>query len=459
MSTRWLVVPSETRSREFDAKLLLACVAAERGLRTVVGSRTAIHLRVGLFPRAIWLAKDLFGSSLKMTRILRGLGHRVVALDEEALVWYSRERYLASRVSAPVLELTEELFAWGEANAENWRAAEGWHGQPIHVTGNARLDLMRPELRGFFDGERRALEARFGRPILVNSNFGSVNHFVQRYGLHEPGSISAERRLAGSPAERAFHERLAVHRRRLFEAFLQSLPALSAAFPDRAIVVRPHPAENAETWRKASEGLPNVEVLYEGNVVPWILAAGVVVHNGCTTGIEANLLGTPVVAYRPAREDGLDLDLPNGLSSEASSEGELVERCARALAGALRASDEELERQARLKARHLAGLTGPLAAERIADRLAALAGRPLPDAPWRERLRAHVDALRRRRKKLRDAHLSGHKNSAEYTAHRFPPLSRAEVEERIARLQALTGRFARVGVRARSNGIFVIAQR
>ena len=459
MSTRWLIVPSEMRSREFDAKLLLACVAAERGLRTVVGSRTAIHLCVGLFPRSIWLAKDLFGSSLKMTRILRALGHRVVALDEEALVWYSRERYLAARVSPLVMDLTEELFAWGEANAENWRAAPAWHGQPIHVTGNPRFDLMRPELRGFFDDERRALEARFGRPLLVNSNFGSVNHFVRQHGLHEPGSISAERRLAGNTQERDFHDRLAGHRRRLFEAFLGALPALSRAFPARAIVVRPHPAENADTWRKAVVGLPNVEVLYEGNVVPWILAASVVVHNGCTTGIEANVLGTPVVAYRPWRDEELDLALPNQLSLDASDERELIERCERAFARTLTPTASELERQAALKARHLAALSGPFAAECIVDRLAELAAAPLPATPWHARLRAHVDALRRRWKKLRNAHLSEHKNSAEYTAHRFPPLSRAEVEARIVRLQRLTGRFAGVSVRQRAPNVFVIARR
>ncbi|MCC6848496.1 MAG: hypothetical protein IT294_08355 [Deltaproteobacteria bacterium] len=457
MSTRWLVVPSETRHREFDAKLFLACVAAERGLATIVGSRTAIHLGAAGLPRAIWLAKDLCESSARMTRILRGLGHRVVALDEEALVWYSPERYRAARLSPEVLRLTDELFAWGEANADNWRAAPAWRGQPIHVTGNPRFDLLRPELRGFFDPERDAVRARFGRPLLVNTNFGSMNHFVSKHGIHEPDSRTAGRRIGEDQHERDFHARLAAHRRRLFEAFLEAVPALARAFPDRIVVVRPHPAERAETWRQAVRDAPNVEVLSEGHVAPWLLAAGVVIHNGCTTGIEAHLLGTPAVAYRPWQDDALDLALPNRLSSAAADVPELIACCERALAGTLAPTAAEREEQAALMGRHLAAASGPFAAERIVDRLAALAAGPLPDASWPGRLRARVESLRRRRAKLRKADDGEHKHSAAYTVHRFASLTPADVETRLARLRRLTGRFAAVRARLHAPDVFVIA--
>jgi len=172
-----LIVPSETQTREFDAKLLLACLATERGFATVVGSRTEIHLRIAELPRGIYLAKDIRHSSRKIFGILDKLGFPIVALDEEALLYYSRERYLASRVCEPVLHHARELFAWGPENAEAWRECPYFHGVPIHATGNPRLDLMRPELRGFFAEEAAALRDRFGRFILINTNFGVLNHF------------------------------------------------------------------------------------------------------------------------------------------------------------------------------------------------------------------------------------------------------------------------------------------
>ena len=44
------------------------------------------------------------------------------------------------------------LFAWGEDNAELWHQYPQLPaGMPIHVTGNPRGDLLRPEMRAFYD--------------------------------------------------------------------------------------------------------------------------------------------------------------------------------------------------------------------------------------------------------------------------------------------------------------------
>ena len=47
-------------------------------------------------------------------------------------------------------------------------------------TGNPRIDLLRREVRGYYDDDVAALRRRFGRYILLNSNFGRVNTAVKR---------------------------------------------------------------------------------------------------------------------------------------------------------------------------------------------------------------------------------------------------------------------------------------
>ena len=54
-----LIVPVENQIRELDAKLLLACVAAERGFPVVLGSRAFIHHQIASFPRGVYLAKSM----------------------------------------------------------------------------------------------------------------------------------------------------------------------------------------------------------------------------------------------------------------------------------------------------------------------------------------------------------------------------------------------------------------
>jgi hypothetical protein len=53
---------------------------------------------------------------------------------------------------------------------------------------------------------------------------------------------------------------------------------------------------------------------------------------------------------------------------------------------------------------------------------------------------------------------SGHRNSIEYHAHRFPDIALEELRERVERLGRQLGRFEKVRVRQLSQHIFSIDQ-
>lgn len=449
-----LVIPSEIQAREFDAKLLLACLATERGFRSVVGCRTDIHLHIAALPRGIYLAKDLRVSSRRMFGILDKLGYPIVALDEEAQFFYSREFYLEARVSAPVLRQTRALFAWGPENAAAWRQCPYYHGAPIHETGNPRVDMMRPELRGYFAAEVESVRQRFGRYVLVNTNFGSLNHFYANLStLRQP-----EADVDPTDPAMSFQAGLAAHRHGIFRKFLELVPQLARAFPDRLIVVRPHPAENHETWRQAGAGAPNLRVIHEGNVIPWLLSAAAVIHNSCTTGLEAYVVGAPVIAFQPAVSDRFDLRLPNELSHRADSPDAVIDAVRAAIDGRLTPADDERARRAALARQYVAALDGPLASERIVDLLDRFeSGNPATRPPLARRLVGHAAAIVRRKGKERNQAVPGHKNNIDYTRHRFPGIELDEVNRRIDRLRATLGRFPAARARRLRDNIFEIA--
>ena len=47
---RRLILPVEIFNREFDAKVLLACFAAERGFSVIFGAKREINLNLASFP-------------------------------------------------------------------------------------------------------------------------------------------------------------------------------------------------------------------------------------------------------------------------------------------------------------------------------------------------------------------------------------------------------------------------
>ncbi len=454
-----LIVPVENHTRELDAKLLLSCVAAERGLPVIIGSRPHINFAMPWLPRGVYLAKSLAPNNTQMLGFIRDLGQHIVSWDEESLVRFTSDEYYAWRYSPGTFAVTERLFAWGPDDARYFTTYSGYRGAPIHITGNPRIDLLRPEMRGYFAPEVAAIRARFGDFILINTNFSFVNHFAAGQNLMQPGHGAGAFVVgrAGRGLSQPFAAGLAAHQQAIFDHFRELIPLLGQWFPEQTIVLRPHPSENPSTWRDVAAGNPRVHVLHEGNAAPWLMAARLLLHNGCTTAVEAAVLGTPSISYQPVRSECYDYHLPNSLSHQAASPEEVRERIAAILAGRLGRVDSEHSRA--VLARHLAATSGPLAADRVMDVLQTEGyfdtpplRRPLPAlaVAW---LGNHIRTAIKYVNMLRP----GHRNSAVYNAYRFPDIPVDEINARIARFSQQLGRFGELRVHALSRYLFSVA--
>ena len=266
MPSRSLLLPVETLNREFDGKLLLALHAVERGWQATVGKRSTLHDSLQRFPRSIYLSKDIRFGNEAVFRILAGLGHTIVGLDEEGLVNASDEMLLL-KMEPKVLARLGAAFAWGENDARVYRLADNLAQMPVVVTGNPRIDLLRPELAGYFSGEVAKIRAKYSPFALLNTNFAMVNHFIADLTRFNVADWVAEDKA------QAMKSGLLGHKARLLEAFLELLPGLARQLHPCPLVIRPHPSENRQTWIDAARGLDNVQVVHEGSIVAWLAAA------------------------------------------------------------------------------------------------------------------------------------------------------------------------------------------
>jgi surface carbohydrate biosynthesis protein len=458
-----LIMPVENQVRELDAKLLLACVAAGRGIPSIVGPKREVEFGMAAFPRGVFLAKSLRIGNRKFFPVCRRLGHAIAAWDEEALVHLPDEIYYSRRLPERGLEHVSHLFAWGADNAELWRRYPGMPaGLPIHITGNPRNDLLRAEIHPYYDAEAESLRRRFGDFILLNTNFNHVNAFHDGQNLFRtpprPGA-PPEMGQAAAGMPRAYAEGLRRHKQRLFEHFLKLIPMLEAAFPDHTVVVRPHPTERHDPYRSAAQGCRRVAVLNTGNVVPWLKAAKVLVHNGCTTGVEAFVMRVPAVSYRPCRDAVYDegfYRLPNRLSHACFGSAELLETVAGVLSGRVTAVDGDGPRAE--AARHLAALEGPLACERIVGVLEPVVDAMARAAPVgvRARVSGWFQTSRRRIRQTIKSRLPGARKSAAFMRHRYPPLAAEDVAERLSRFQKALGAAGALRLTEISPGIFLV---
>lgn len=452
LARRWIHLPVETKAREFESRLLLACLGTHRGFGSVVGVKGEVARAAHLLPRGVFLEKSVQLPALEglMTRI--GLGHIECCLDEEGLVYVSPDDYTGSRLDRRTLDCLTLLFAWGEAQASVLRTFHPPIDGRISVTGNPRVDLWRPEFRSLHDQTAGSLRARYPTGfVLVSTAFAMVNN--ARGPEYHVESLRQNGRLDTAMGEEQVRGYLG-HSQQLFDALMDAVRTVATARPSTTFVVRPHPSENPAPWEYATRELSNVVVCREGAVTPWLLAADVVIHNNSTTGLEAALLDRPTIAFVPITDPRFDQNIPNRVSTPAADIPRLVKLIDQARSGSPVAACED---GSKVVAHHIASLTGPLACDRILDEIDRL---PLPserlDASWRRKLTSQVALANLRLRRRHVARPAASPLPTVAKAQKFPPTELDEVIETVERLRAASGRFGEVRCTELTGRVFAI---
>tara|TARA_R110002049_G_scaffold13509_2_gene58413 strand:- start:58682 stop:60037 length:1356 start_codon:yes stop_codon:yes gene_type:complete len=445
-----LLIPVESQVRELDGKILLACAAAEKGFRSVIGSRAYVHHYSSKVHNAVYLAKSMRRFSNRMFKIMHGLGHKITAWDEEGLVRLPDDQYYMHRLSPIAFSYIDHLFAWGNSDAEVFKNYTAYNYQPVHIVGNPRIDILRPELRGYFDPETNKILNEFGDYILINTNFGQVNHFIPSVGSDE---ANRDKNFSGSSNDNFVANRFK-HKQTLFEEFKKVIPLLANTFPSTNIIVRPHPSENVENWQTLFSEHKNIKVTNSGNVIPWIMGSKALISNGCTTSIEATILHKPTLGYYPVTNDQIDDALPKALCKIAGSNQELISSVESILN-----TDDKVSDNSHLLAEHINSLTGNFATDKIVNTLHQhYIETSHPGRSTLARTSSVVHNTARTFIKKVKSKKSTHRNSAAYHKHRFPPINIDYLESRIARFQDLTGRFSNMKISQISDDIFELQQ-
>lgn len=437
--------PIETFNREFDYRVVLAALLARPGRRFFVGQHDVVARLAQQTRGGIYVGKNvfrtLFPTDLSLYASIRANNIALLHLDEEGAVFPGVEddwrRSLDQRLDPNVLAAGDVVCTWGEFQAEHYRKRVAGHAAQIRVTGHPRFDLYKPAFSSYFDGERDALTARFGSFVLLNSNLANVNSVfgdeaVFRHIYHRPGQTPAGLALEISRWARSSH---------LMGAFVSAVFRMAAEQPARTIIVRPHPAESPDRWRAAFMGLDNVHVLHEGPAYAWVIASDLVIHESCTTGLEAWLARTPTCVYRPMDADRRDSPVPNSFGRLCASEDALL-----AAVAAIDAHKPRVGHERRDSAR-INALLHNLGNDSMADFVAAfeeLASHAPQTSRAPDRRRLALDALREDAEHAARAVarrvVTSRQQQYRGFAQAFGGFERDDVARRAAAAQQVTGR-------------------
>ena len=436
----WLYIPIETKVRELYGKTLLASFSAVKGFNVVIGSKKDISSRSAFFPKGTIFNVGLTKGLAKNSRRFKYEGYKVAVIDEEGLVTLNDDLYLRHRVTREALNVTDMFFCWGKKQASIVEREAKKTNCKIFIAGNPRFDMLKPEYKTIFNKDAEEIKKKYEKFILVNTNFGHGNHFAGDDFLLDSFK---EKGWMSDPNDKTFFLQNIEWQKKMFREFQKMIPELSKNFKDHKIIVRPHPSENHDFWKKIAKDYPNVIVVHSGNVIPWLMATDVLVHNGCTTAVEAFVLGTKAVAYRPFIANEQETELPNKISTEVYDMKELINTVNKIINN--HAFDNDGSKKAYLNL-YLAGINGETASENIASNLFANVDVSLRNKKMNYFLLFYFEMLACIKKIIQKI-LFSNDVSRSYQSHKIANLSKNEIDEIIADFSRIDKRFENLEVK------------
>lgn len=311
-----IYIAVEGKARELNGKILLSAEFIRRGFRVIVGSHSRVRELAKTKIPGILIDKDFSDPRKDIWKEIQVNGGKIYALDEEGIVFYSPESYVQTRIGKNAIDIADGLLLWGEDQEKVLHHFFPYLSSKNHVVGNPRFDLLGKNAELYYGKEKRKNVARFGNYLLVNTNFA-------RRGESGINIIKTFSNNITDTLEKQLWDRVK-YNNEYYEKFVEGIKLLAQRI-NQNIVIRPHPADDVKIWQNDFSEYNNVHIIRSGDSNEWNLGAELIIHNGCTTAIEAYETNKVSILYQPVYDERFYLPFPNNLSDKAETPEQLYQ--------------------------------------------------------------------------------------------------------------------------------------
>ncbi len=290
----------ETKKREFDSRIYFATKAAALGFSVVIAKKSAIFDRRKDLQRGLIIFKSIGPNNVKTIHEYKKLGYTIGSIDEEGMMFFSEKHYCESRYIKN-LNLVDVFFCWGkkEYNAIINNFPE--FKNKVFITGNQRIDVLKNKVNGKYIKRADKIKKEHGEFILFTTMFTMANHKMAQAKDAALSNIVDGLIKRGwskdSDYVKIFKDYIEFQKENMKWSidFIKQFPNI---FPDKKMIIRPHPNEKVELWFEIAKNLKNVEVVFDDeSTCAWIKASNFVITSNCTTSIESFILNKKSINF------------------------------------------------------------------------------------------------------------------------------------------------------------------
>jgi surface carbohydrate biosynthesis protein len=258
-------------------------------------------------------------------------GILVGVLDTEGIGGKDPDQFAQMVKNVGRTDLVDLYCVWGRAQHAAFLRNGTVPAELLHATGCPRFDFCAPPWRAALP--QPSIAPGF---VLINTNFPTVNPRFSSSSSNEEDS------MVQAGFAREFARQFIADAAHAYRSVLDVSIKLARSFPDVQFVLRPHPFENIRSY-DAFADLPNAHVKQDGTSLEWIAGARLLIHQNCSTAIEAAMLRVEPLSMEWFNTPALRLQAASGVSRAVASEADLIELVRRGLEDKLPLVDRTTE--------------------------------------------------------------------------------------------------------------------
>lgn len=272
--------------RDLDGMVLLGWTLAQQGAEVYLVPMYQQSFEVAALSPDFVLVNHLRRNNAQLVKAYADSGILVGVLDTEGGIFNSVEEGLIKLVARSYPENVDLYCLWGKKQYESFLAHKLLPREKLAVTGCPRYDfcsLPWKQSLSFLQHVKNPM-------ILINTRFSLIFPRFQK-------SYKEEIKVMLSLGFKDDYVREYARQCFLVWAEMIGITAeLAKTFSSVTFVVRPHPFEDRTTYDQLLKDIPNVRIIQEGTVLPWIHASSLLVQRDCSTALEASFLNKPVLS-------------------------------------------------------------------------------------------------------------------------------------------------------------------
>jgi len=294
MKRKTIFIVVELKVREFVAKILFAYIATLRGYRVYLGSREAI---INLIKNKKFIGGIFFYKAGLQYKYCEEIDQKVdahVVLDEEVAPGHNMDHYPKMINSFPITtkKFISRYFYINNKITKIVKKKFFKDKKKIITSGWPRVDIFTKKFSKIFDLDVKKIRKKYKKYYLFVSDFAYITKNYEQYAVeYLPWGIKKKEYETHKEWLVAF----AKYNYEDFQNITLFLKNFAIKNKDIKILIRGHPADNVEEWKRTINGVNNIKFLEpKDDIQPWIMASSGVLHRGCTTSLQAYALKKPL---------------------------------------------------------------------------------------------------------------------------------------------------------------------